>query len=866
MLSMEAHRGTGASSAPHDASPRMDMARDFLADAAFFWVQREQGLVAPDYTLQDLLEGPERRLLACLDALVLGGPTVNRKLLRPALASEELETVACVCSVLLMQGGAEGLDAVLTTLCVDVEPTSQGAARALELTRRVDAVSRLHALLKDATPVVQTRVLDILTQWETDPAQDLDGLLAASDAPLACAVLRAARRFPARLRVSSLDRALGSDVPEVRNTALETAFLLGHPGAWSTCVEAVRRREPGWGGPATLLALGGDLQDVNLLLQALPEPALRRDALWALGLSGRVAAVGPLLEAMRDEAVAPLAAEAFCAITGLALTGDLSVPREVWTPDAPEEEEPTPLGPEAELPLPEPQRVERWWKEAQGNFPLQGRYLAGKPFGAEPLLEALTAGPMRRRAMLALELAVRTQGAWPLSTGDWALRQWKVLQAMRPAVRGRLALGSFRALPRTLAVPEALPVKDEPLFSPVFRQRPPPPGALAVTGLGLVSSLGDGVVGSCAAARVGVARPGALEGTPIVDEDSGEELPITGHAIPHLTQGFSGVGRLVRLGVAALADLVHQTGLTAGPRTGLFLNLPSGFLLAAAERHAREAAKREAAASGQEEGSGEAEVSEEEPLFAEVLRERYSRTLLPRLLAQVALPGGVSQEELFFGDAPGFVTALRAAERALRSGAVERCIVGGIDSLVEPEWLDALERLRLLKTPNRPVGLMPGECAAFVLVEKANAAARRGAPVHAHIDAMAAASEPAHMFSGQPHLGVALTSVLAEVLGSLEDQGRETGLVFADLDGTMQRAQDWGYAQVRLEGFPLRDLPTWYPADAWGGVGAATGALAVCMASRSFARGHAPTSGVLAWLWGGAGERAALHVRAPTAR
>ncbi|PTL75617.1 TIGR02270 family protein [Vitiosangium sp. GDMCC 1.1324] len=804
---MEAHRSTGAPSVPYDASPRMDMARDFLADAAFFWAQREQGLDAPDYTLQELMEGPEQRLLACVDALVLGGPSVTQKVLRPALASEELETVACAASALLMQGGAEGLEAVLTPLRADAEPASQGAARALALTRRADAVSRLHALLVDAPPGVQTRVLDILTQWEADPARGLDELLAAGDAPLACAVLRAARRFPARLRASSLERALGSDVPEVRNAALETAFMLGHPGAWSTCVEAVRRRGPGWGGPASLLAMGGDPQDMDLLLQALPEPALRRDALWALGLSGRIAAVGPLLEVMRDEAVAPMAAEAICAITGLALSGELEQPREAWTPDAPEEEEPTPLGPESALLRPQPQRVESWWRESQRNFSPQGRYLAGKPFGAESLLEALTAGPMRRRAALALELAVRTQGACQLSTRNWALRQWKELQAVRPAVRGRLALGAFRSLPRTLAVPEALPVKDEPLFPPVFRQRPPPPGAIAVTGLGMVSSLGDGVVGSCAAARVGVARPGALEGTPAVDEDSGEELPVTGHAIPHLTQGFSGVGRLVRLGVAALADLVHQTGLTAGPRTGLFLNLPSGFLLAAAERHAREAAKQEAAASEPEEDSGEAEVSEEEPLLAEVLRERYSRMLLPRLLAQAALPGGVAQEALFFGDSPGFVTALRAAER-VRSGAVERCIVGGIDSLVEPEWMDALEELRLLKAPNRPVGLMPGECAAFVLVEKADTAARRGAPVHAHIDAMASVSEPSHMFSGQPHLGVALTSVLAEVLGSLEDRGRETGLVFADLDGTMQRAQDWGYAQVRLEGFPLRELPT----------------------------------------------------------
>lgn len=379
---------------------------------------------------------------------------------------------------------------------------------------------------------------------------------------------------------------------------------------------------------------------------------------------------------------------------------------------------------------------------------------------------------------------------------------------------------------------------------------------------------------SSAAARLGVARPDALEGLTVVDEDSGEEIPVTGHAIPHLTQGFSGVGRLVRLGVAALADLVHQTGLAAGPRTGLFLNLPSGFVLAAAERLARETARAAAAAGGEDgeessedaEPRGSAEPSEEEPLLAEVLRERYAKTLVPRLLARGVVPGGVAHQELFFGDSPGFVTALKAAERALRSGVVERCIVGGIDSLIEPESLDALEGLRLLKTRERAVGLMPGEGAAFVLVELAEPASRRGAPVHAYVDAMASASEPGHLFSGKPHLGVALTSVLGEVLGGLEDAGRETGLVLADLDGTVPRAQDWGYAQVRVEGVPLRELASWYPADAWGTLGAATGAVSLCLAARSFARGHAPGPGILTWLWGWAGERAAFHVRAPTAR
>ncbi|QDE71917.1 hypothetical protein BHS09_35800 [Myxococcus xanthus] len=846
----------------------MDMARDFLADASFFWTLREQGLLAPDYSLQEFQTGPEQRLLACLDALQLGGPRVTRELLLPALSSDEPEQVACAASVLLSQPGQEHLDAVLSTLADEggANPSSQGAAWALELHPSPRAVPQLLALFDEGAPVVQARVMDILTAWGTAPSRNLDEAVTSKDSALAQAGLRAARRFPSRLERAALQRALESNDAEVRNTALETALRLGHGSAWTGCVDAVRRKDAGWGPSAALLAMGGDPQDLDLLLKALQEPALRKEALWALGLSGRVAAVGPLLEAMKDESVAQVAAEAFCAITGLVLTGPFVSEAEPWTPDTPEDEAAPPLGPEHALPVPAPEAVANWWQQVQKDFSPQVRYLGGKPFSTETLLDALMTGPMRRRSALALELAIRSQGAFQLRVRDWAPRQWKTLQAAKAGLQGRLPLAPFRAFSPSTVLADESPVQADALFPRVVWQRPPPPGALAITGLGMVSSLGDGVVGSCAAARVGVARPGALEDLTFVDEDSGESLPVTGHAIPHLTQGYAGVGRLVRLGAVALADLQHHSGMQAGPRTGIFLNLPSGFLLEAAERQERKAASEEAEPDGEAEDADASSDFDETPLLAATLRERYAETLLPRLLAQAAVPGGVTQQAVFFGDSPGFVTALRAAERALRSGALDRCIVGGIDSIVELEWLDALDALRMLKTRERPTGLMPGEGAAFVLLELADAASRRGTPAVAYVDAMAASSEPEHLFAGKPHVGVALSSVIAEVLGSLEDRGQTTGLVIADLDGTAPRSQDWGYAQLRLNSAPLKEAVTWYPADAWGGLGAATGAVAVCMAARGFARGYLPTSGVLTWLWGWNGERAAFHLRPPSAR
>lgn len=46
---------------------------------------------------------------------------------------------------------------------------------------------------------------------------------------------------------------------------------------------------------------------------------------------------------------------------------------------------------------------------------------------------------------------------------------------------------------------------------PVRHPRPPLHGDLAITGLGMVSSLGDGVVHGCASAHAGLLQPCALE-------------------------------------------------------------------------------------------------------------------------------------------------------------------------------------------------------------------------------------------------------------------------------------------------------------------------------------------------------------------
>ena len=65
-----------------------------------------------------------------------------------------------------------------------------------------------------------------------------------------------------------------------------------------------------------------------------------------------------------------------------------------------------------------------------------------------------------------------------------------------------------------------------------------------------------------------------------------------------------------------------------------------------------------------------------------------------------------------------------------------------------------------------------------------------------------------------------------------------------DQNGEVFRANDWGCSLVRMQGTNgIDSAPTdvWYPAASFGDVGAASGAVATCMAMSAFERGYSPS-------------------------
>ncbi len=341
----------------------------------------------------------------------------------------------------------------------------------------------------------------------------------------------------------------------------------------------------------------------------------------------------------------------------------------------------------------------------------------------------------------------------------------------------------------------------------------------AVTAMAANTSLGDTVT-ACAAVRARLSRPAPLDRQAFDDEEGPK--PITGHPVPAVA-GFQGEARLLSLALPAVKSLVASM---PNEEVGLVLALPD---VAARAKVAGVQAPR-------------------------------SIGLLNRLLGLTGLRTSPPLCQTFPSGHAGFAMALQAAMQLLAQGRVAACVVGGVDSLCDDLALDAFAAASRLKTGINPVGLQPGEAAAFLLIETPNSARRRNVPPLALLTGVTLAREPRG--DDPPPVGEGLAQAvlqLAAATGPLPP--RETFFVL-DRNGEAIRASDWGYCQRRLVAkMPgLLPAPEWDPAISFGDTGAASGALAAQLVTRGYARGYAPGRTAVLLSSSDGGGRAAIRI------
>ncbi len=309
-----------------------------------------------------------------------------------------------------------------------------------------------------------------------------------------------------------------------------------------------------------------------------------------------------------------------------------------------------------------------------------------------------------------------------------------------------------------------------------------------VLGVGAYTPVGVTALSSAAAVRAGIA--GLAEHPHAVDA-SGEPIVVT--RVPTLDLEVQGANRLIQLALPA--------ALEALPRVEITRCLPRELPVIVGLPDPRAGLP---------------------PKLEDEFTDGMSRALTDRLHApHVSTITG------------GHAAGLMAVERgfnAIRTGACDICLAGGVDSYLHPDTLAWLELEEQLHSSTVSWGFCPGEAAGFCLLASERAVEELGLVGQARLIGCATAHEPNGIKTGAICLGEGLTAALDGVLSNVVFAYNKVNQIICDMNGEPYRGDEFGFAFIRTSRYFDDTADCLTPADCWGDVGAASGPLFIVLA------------------------------------
>ncbi len=213
------------------------------------------------------------------------------------------------------------------------------------------------------------------------------------------------------------------------------------------------------------------------------------------------------------------------------------------------------------------------------------------------------------------------------------------------------------------------------------------------------------------------------------------------------------------------------------------------------------------------------------------------------------------------GHAAGLM-AVQAAAAKLGQGALDACVVAGVDSYIDPltlEWLEECDQLHSAGPLNNAWGFIPGEAgAALLMVRESIAAAAQLKPL-AIVLGTGTAAEPKRIKTKTVCIGEGLTQAFRAALDALPSGTKITD-VYCDMNGEPYRSDEFGFTALRTKECFESASDFVAPADCWGDVAAAGGPLHLMLAAIAGSKGYANGGLAFAWASSELGERAATLI------
>lgn len=325
---------------------------------------------------------------------------------------------------------------------------------------------------------------------------------------------------------------------------------------------------------------------------------------------------------------------------------------------------------------------------------------------------------------------------------------------------------------------------------------------------------------AAAAVRAGISR---VEEHPFMVDPLGD--PLRAARDPGLDPTLLGWRRILALGQAAmrqLGDRLAVTSLSRGGRVSVLLGLP-----------------------------------ELRPGWTE---QHAASTVAG--LAGLELPGSPTLlvEDIARGHA-AVLEGLRVGYERIRAGALDWCVVGGVDSYLDADTLDWLAEHRQLKTEQTRASFFPGEAAGFVVLAGEDVVRSLRLASLGELCGVGSARERALIKTEDVNVGRGLAAAVAQACASHAQSGSQVDDIYCDINGERYRSEEWGLALLQIQEHVVDGTAYHLPVSSWGDIGAASGALFVTLATRAWSRGYARGSSSLAWAGSENGLRAAVVIR-----
>jgi hypothetical protein len=215
--------------------------------------------------------------------------------------------------------------------------------------------------------------------------------------------------------------------------------------------------------------------------------------------------------------------------------------------------------------------------------------------------------------------------------------------------------------------------------------------SIKILGVGLCSSLG-GYKDACSAYRAGINRFSYHDNMKVMYPGDEEPVPLTVAPAATNINGYQGVGRIIKMLASAYNDLISNISNDL-PKEGLVL------LMATPDPEDREY-----------DMMFPDEVSRATRLLA------YGDLITGPLFSRVNSDLNDVPMQMVFGDRVAFARIFDKATNMLAKGEAQSCLLLVADSLIGDEVLDDLLGRDMIKTSDNPVGFIPGEGAAMILL------------------------------------------------------------------------------------------------------------------------------------------------------